>query len=130
MRESIPTRKLRPDFMIRLITSSFEMPVLPLLSVDSLETTLFSYQQQLLQPRVPRIIANPISAILPYCTENPPLPEYTKNVLSDLFHSFSDLATAATTTDGQNEMRRWLSESRPEQAEGPIAFWLREYIAD
>lgn len=60
-----PTAKLCSDFIIRLIASSFEMPILPLLSVDSLETTLFSYQRQLLQSRIPRMVASPASTILP-----------------------------------------------------------------
>jgi hypothetical protein len=58
------------------------------------------------------------------------MPEHTRNVLSDIFHNIRDLALAATTTDGQEEIRRWLSEPTPQQADGVIAFWSQEYVAD
>jgi len=54
--------------------------------------------------------------------------EHTKNVLSDVFVSFKDLAAAATTTDGQQVIRGYLDG--PTQAEDVISFWLNEYIAE
>jgi hypothetical protein len=106
------------------------MPIIPLSSVLSLQATLFAYQRQLLQPRNIPTVINPATVMLPYCTESPPLPEHTLNVLSDIFRNFKQLAMAATTADGQEQIRKWLSEPTPQHAEGVIAFWLQEYVAD
>jgi hypothetical protein len=84
----------------------------------------------MLQSHNVTIIVDPTTTILPYCTERPPLPEHARNVLSDIFHNFRDLAMAATTCDGQQEIRKWLSDPTPEEAEGVVAFWLQEYLID
>ena len=107
------------------------MSVIPLSSVGALQATLFAYQQQMLQPhRALPVGDDAVITMLPFCTERPPLTEHATNVLSDLFHNFRDLAIAATTYDGQQEMRRWLGKPTPDQAEGVIAFWLQEYLID
>ena len=104
------------------------MPIIPLSGIDALQVTLSAYQRQLLQSRNVPAVINPTVTLLPYCTERPPLPEHARNVLSDIFRNFRDLAMAATTRDGQQEIRKWLSDPTPEQAEGVIAFWLHEYL--
>lgn len=106
------------------------MPIIPLLNLPSLQATLFSYQRQLLQPRDISVIANPAITILPFCTECAPLPQHTLNVLSDVFGNFKELAMAATTADGQEQIRKWLGVPSPQHAEGVIAFWLQEYVVD
>jgi hypothetical protein len=71
---------------------------------------------------------NPLT-VLPFCTALAPLPEHTKNVLSDICPSIGDLARAATSKEGQEAIRHWLSGPTT-QAEEVIGFWLNEYIAD
>ncbi len=106
------------------------MPVIPLWSPLSLQATLFAYQRQLLQRQETPAFINPATTILPYCTDGPPVPEHTLNVLSDIFRNFKELALAATTADGKEEIRKWLGAPSPQHAEGVIAFWLQEYVAD
>jgi len=106
----------------------FDIPILPLHSVISLQAALFTYQRQLLraQPIVTPI--NPATAILPYCTFNPPMPEHTKHVLSDIFHNFRDLAMAATTSDGQSFIKQYVDQ--PDRQDEVIGFWTEEYTVD
>jgi hypothetical protein len=106
------------------------MPIIPLSSALSLQATLFAYHRQLLQLRDVPAVTNPSTAMLPYCTESPPLPEHTLNVLSDIFRNFKELVMAATTANGQEQIREWLGAPSPQHAEGVIAFWLQEYVAN
>lgn len=66
--------------------------------------------------------------ILPHCSARAQLQEHTKNVLSDMFHGFSELAMAATTANGQNAIKDYVPDK--EQAENAIQFWLCEYIVE
>ncbi len=113
-----------------MLSSSFEIPIIPLSSPLSLQATLFAYQRQLLQPRDTPAIINPATAVLPYCTDGGPTPEHSLNVLSDIFRNLRELAMAATTDDGKDHIRKWVGASSPQHAEGVIAFWLQEYVAD
>jgi hypothetical protein len=104
------------------------MPIIPLHSLLSLQATLFTFQRQLLKAKPPPPVINPTTTILQYCSANPPIAEHTRNILSDICHSFRELSKAATTADGQEEIRKWVEA--PAQAEDAIQFWLQEYIAD
>jgi len=106
------------------------MPVIPLSSLLSIQATLLTYQRQLLQPQEITAFISPAQAVLPYCTDGGSLPEHTLNVLSDIFRNFKELAMAATTADGKDQIRKWLGAPSPEHAEAVIAFWLQEYVAD
>jgi hypothetical protein len=115
------------NLLTRLLSSSFELPILPISTASSLQPTLYAFHHQLLKSRSVPVPVDP-ATILPYCTPCAPLPEHATNVLSDICPSLGDLARAATTKDGQETIRHWLSE--PTQAEEVIGFWLNEYIAD
>ena len=108
------------------------MPILPLASIESLQATLFSFQRQLVHTRrtisAPRV--NDAIALLPYCSVHPPLSEHARNVLSDVFQSIPQLAHAATTLEGQDYLRQYLSEPNLGTAENIIGFWAQEYVAD
>lgn len=106
------------------------MPIIPLSEPLSLQATLFAYQRQLLQSREIPAFINAATAVLPYCTDCAPLPEHTLNVLSDVFHNFKELAMAATTADGKDQIRSWLDAQLSQHAEGVIGFWLQEYVAE
>lgn len=103
------------------------MPIIPLASASSLPTAVSSFQRQLAHSQLaarPRI--DPSTAVLPYCSVNGLIPEHSRNVLSDICHSIPELAQAATTGDGQDRLRQWLTE--PSQAEQIMEFWKQEYI--
>ena len=114
------------------LLSSFDIPILPLDSVSSLQALLFAFQRQLVQARKeaskPR--ANPIATLLPFCSTNPPIPEHARNIVSDVYPSIPYLAQAATTQGGQKDIRRWLSGTVPGVAEDIIGFWEQEFIAE
>ncbi|OBT76238.1 hypothetical protein VF21_04993 [Pseudogymnoascus sp. 05NY08] len=105
-----------------LLNLRLEVSIIPLNSLRALSTAFFVCQRQILQAKP--IIA-PISpvTILPHCSaRTQQLQEHTRNVLSDMFHGFSELAMAATTPDGQNAINEYVPDK--EQAEQAIEFWL------
>jgi hypothetical protein len=105
------------------------MQIIPLAHASSLQTTLWSFQRQLVQKRAVPAVVNPVTAILPFCTSGKPLAEHTRNVISDICDSFGGVARMATSSEGQAALRGFLSET-PQQAEDVIAFWQQEYMAD
>lgn len=110
-----------------MLTSAFEMHLLPLHDVSALPETLFVFHRQLLQTRV---VPKPVrvgAAILPYCSANRPLSEHTRNIITDIVPNLTELARAATTADGQTMLRDWFAE-HPGQSDDIIDFWLQEYV--
>jgi len=107
------------------------MQILPLFGIDVLLKTLFGFQQQLVYSREALDQAQKpksVTALLPYCSTNPPIPEHLRNVLSDVCHSIPSLAQAATTQEGQAGLRQWLPETG--EAEDIIGFWEQEFVVD
>jgi hypothetical protein len=105
--------------------------MLPLHSVAYLQTALLSFQRQIVQslgaPQQPRI--DPRESLLPFCSVIGPIPEHARNVLSDICHSIPEVARAASTPEGQDGLRQWVTD--PPQAVGDIiGFWQEEYIVD
>lgn len=76
----------------------------------------------------PIVAPVPPLTILPHCSARTQLQEHTKNVLSDIFHGFSDLAEAATTANGQDVIREYVPDKG--QANDAIGFWLTEYVVE
>lgn len=76
----------------------------------------------------PLVAPVPPVTILPHCSAGAQLHEHTKNVLSDIFHGFSELAVAATTADGQNTIIKYVPDKG--QAEEAIQFWLCDNIVE
>ncbi|KAK0126481.1 hypothetical protein ONS95_008078 [Cadophora gregata] len=112
------------------IFSTLEMPIIPLFCLSTLQKTLSDFQFQLVQKRrtaVPSPIKSVIS-LLPYCTNNPPLPEHARNVVSDICYCLGDVARAATTADGQQGLKEWLDVTLPGAAQDIIDFWEEEII--
>lgn len=75
-----------------------------------------------------KIALVPSVTILPHCSARGQLQEHTKNVLSDMFHGFSQLAMAATAANGQNAIKEYVPNK--EQGENVIQFWLCEYVVE
>lgn len=76
----------------------------------------------------PIVAPVPPVTILPHCSPGAQLQEHAKNVLSDMFHGFSELAVAATTPEGQHAIREYVPDKG--QAEEAIRFWLYEFIVE
>ena len=73
---------------------------------------------------------NPETALLPYCSNNPPIPEHARNVVSDLYHSIPELSQAATTPAGRQALMEYLTDPSLTVAEDVVGFWEQEYIAE
>jgi hypothetical protein len=114
------------------LLSTFEIPIIPLFSLRSLQDTLFKFQRQLIATRkeiqIPK--ANPATTLLPSCSLNPPIPEHPKDLLSDVFHNIGELAGAATGRDGQAYIRNLVSEPNSAVAEDIIGFWEQEFLVE
>ena len=113
------------------VLSNFEIQIFPLFGVELLLKTLLDFQQQLVRSRGALDQAQKlksVTALLPYCSTNPPIPEHPRNVLSDICQSIPGLAQAATTQEGQEGLRRWLPETG--EAEDIIGFWEQEFVVD
>ncbi|ELR05039.1 hypothetical protein GMDG_01610 [Pseudogymnoascus destructans 20631-21] len=88
---------------------------------------IFVCQRQILQSKPIIVPVSPVT-ILSHCSARGQLQEHTKNVLSDMFHGFSELAVAATAADGQNAIKEYVPDKG--QAEQAIEFWLCEYVVE
>ncbi|KAH8603058.1 hypothetical protein B0O99DRAFT_697677 [Bisporella sp. PMI_857] len=124
------TRNLM-TLQISLLTT-YDIPIIPLFSVASLQDALFGFQRQLIASRrsVSAPVIDPLTTLLPYCSVNTPIPEHARNVLSDICHSIADVAQAATTQDGRDTLKKWLQGPSSSIVEDIIGFWEQEYIVD
>ncbi|TAQ86048.1 hypothetical protein B7494_g5628 [Chlorociboria aeruginascens] len=125
---SLPRLILIPNSVL----SAFDMPIIPLSSISSLPAILFAFQRQLVAtasatapPSIPAI-----RSLLPFCSVNGPLPQHASNVLSDICNSIPELAHAATTKDGQDALRKWVTEPTPGVTDDIIEFWVQEYVVE
>ncbi|KAF4628153.1 hypothetical protein G7Y89_g9995 [Cudoniella acicularis] len=114
------------------LLSSFEVPIIPLYSLSSLQPTLFTFQRQLVGTRktistsIPQVY--PGTTLLPYCTLNPPLGDHPRNILSDICHSMPELAQAATTPDGKAALENILPGQGRALFDDITGFWEQEFF--
>ncbi|RKF57370.1 hypothetical protein GcM3_188016 [Golovinomyces cichoracearum] len=109
--------------------SEYEIPVVPLFRVESLEVTLNEFRQQLRMPPLsPRIIV-PEVALLPYCSIHPPIPEHARNLLSDICPNIAGLQALVITHEGMQKLANILSDYPPLTQE-IVGFWINEYIIE
>jgi hypothetical protein len=112
------------------------MPIIPLYNVSSLQPTLLGLQRQLVSAGSVPITANPLTTLLPYCSNSSPIPERAVMILSDMCASIPELSQVATTPDGQQALRDMLPESKgagtvvSQVAKDIIEFWQQEIIVD
>lgn len=114
------------------LPANLEMPIIPLSSVKSLQAALFAFHRQLMQTRsvpVP-VPSTSEKSILPFCSANGLLSEHTSNVLSDVVNGLPQLATAATTPDGQRYLKRYFLSPDPEVYNSIVEFWHNEYLME
>ncbi|PBP19582.1 hypothetical protein BUE80_DR009602 [Diplocarpon rosae] len=113
---------------------TFGMPIIPLASLASLQTSLAAFQKQLVKKRRSQtsteMTLSPVTSLLPYCTNKPPLPEHARNVLSDICRSLSGITRVATTGEGQQLLREYLEDKHPGVARDIIDFWVQEIFMD
>jgi hypothetical protein len=108
------------------------MPILPLYSIASFQQTVEQFRQAISGSTKPTSASsgNPAAVLLPYCTLRPPIPEHTRNILSEGYHSIAELAQAATTADGQLALRRLLPDPSNSVVDEVIDFWAQEYCTE
>ncbi|TGO84909.1 hypothetical protein BPOR_0452g00080 [Botrytis porri] len=111
------------------LMSTFKIPILPLMSVPQILSIVQPFQRQVcIVPSSERVDAQ--YELLPFSHVGNTMTEHTRNVLSDICQSVPELARTASTTDGQKQLREWLSEPSPESAQDVIDFWTREYLLE
>ncbi|RAL62505.1 hypothetical protein DID88_005070 [Monilinia fructigena] len=116
------------NLQLSLMTTS-KIPILPLASASQLLTALQSFQRQLcIVPSSRKVDAQ--YELLPFSNVGNAMTQHTRNILSDICHSIPELAGIATTSDGQGQLREWLSEPNPNSAQNIIDFWKREYLLE
>lgn len=86
----------------------FEMPIIPVSSVQDTPKSLMTFHRQISTSSGPRKIANPVQTLLPYCSDKPPLPEHAVNVLTDITSGFRDLLDTMSTPAGQTKIATFL----------------------
>lgn len=72
------------------------IPILPLVNLDSLPALLQKHADKLKVPRRPGRAAATSIDLLKMCTLSQPMPQHTAHVFSDMFDNFKDVATAMT----------------------------------
>jgi hypothetical protein len=113
------------------LASSFEIPIVPLHSVLTLQSTLVGFQKQIIQTQKSTTPPNidPRTSLLPFCSIGGCIPEHPRNILSEMCHSIPELAQAASTKDGKDVLEQWFS-GVPQFMEDIVGFWEQEYVAD
>lgn len=113
------------------MATAFEIPVIPLHSVSSLQSTLLNFQKQIIQTQrttsPPKI--DPLRTLLPFCSVNGLIPEHARNILGDICHSMPELAQAASTKDGQEGLGKWFADN-PDLMGVMVGFWEQEFVLD
>ncbi|KAJ0121550.1 hypothetical protein J7T55_008714 [Diaporthe amygdali] len=114
------------QFQIELV-DSFEIPLLPLRSVEDLPDALHRFHRAFLQANAsrPDSALSAVQKLLPYSGLSPPLREHTTNLLTDLTMGFAHLANKAVAENGQLELAEYLGK---EEARRVILFWTQEYL--
>lgn len=114
----------------------FEIPIVPLRSVQELPTTMHKFHRSFLQSDTGTRKVQPqaqlqtsgtsaIQSLLPYCALTPPLSEHSVNLLTDLTVGFADLSNKARSEAGRAEILNFLGENEANRA---IEFWMQEYL--
>ncbi|KAK2611113.1 hypothetical protein N8I77_004489 [Diaporthe amygdali] len=105
----------------------FEIPLLPLRSMEDLPDVLHRFHRSFLQANAsrPDSALSAVQKLLPYSGLSPPLREHTTNLLTDLTMGFANLANKAVAENGQLELAEYLGK---EEARRVILFWTQEYL--
>ncbi|KAI1382103.1 hypothetical protein F4677DRAFT_439904 [Hypoxylon crocopeplum] len=108
------------------LVGEFEMPVIPVSSVEAVPTSLMAFHHQISTNSGPRMMSNPAQTLLPYCSDRPPLPEHAVNVLTDITSSVRDLLDTTLTPAGQTKITAYLGND----SSSAISFWEEEYLVE
>ncbi|QSZ35511.1 hypothetical protein DSL72_008381 [Monilinia vaccinii-corymbosi] len=103
------------------LMSTSKIAILPLASVSHLLATVQSFQRQLCMVPPSKKVDAP-HELLPFSNVGDAMTEHTRNILSDICHSIPEVAGAATTSHGQEQLKEWLSAPHPNSAQGVIDF--------
>ncbi|KAI0890045.1 uncharacterized protein GGS22DRAFT_183395 [Annulohypoxylon maeteangense] len=111
---------------LQLSLGEFEMPVIPVNSVQMVPNSLMAFHRQISTSSGPRRMASPAQTLLPYCSYGPRLSEHAVNVLTDITSDMRDLLDMMTIPDGRTKIIDLLED----ESEGAISFWEKEYMVD
>ncbi|KAI2468083.1 hypothetical protein F4781DRAFT_432778 [Annulohypoxylon bovei var. microspora] len=112
---------------LQLDLGEFEMPIIPVNSVQAVSNSLMAFHHQISTSNGSRRIASPVQALLPYCSDRRSLSEHAVNVLTDITSDIRDLLNAMSAPARQTKIIE-LMES--DDAEGAISFWAEEYLVE
>lgn len=71
---------------------------------------------------------NSVLELLPYCSSDPPLPEHTSNILSDLCGSLKQLSETTSNEDGKAKLEKYIGKG--EKLEAVVQFWDEEHYVN
>ncbi|KAI1107518.1 hypothetical protein F4804DRAFT_329250 [Jackrogersella minutella] len=111
---------------LQLDLGEFEMPVIPVNSVQDVPASLMAFHRQISISNAPRKMASPAQTLLPYCSDRPCLPEHAVNVLTDITYGVRDLLDTMSTPAGQTKIFEFLGSD----SESAISFWVKEYLVE
>jgi hypothetical protein len=108
------------------LVGGFEMPVLPVNSICTIESHLVAFHRQLSTNGGAQKIPNPTQNVLPYCSSTHRLSEHAVNVLTDLTSTFRDMLDMIANPTGRAKIEKYLDQ----EADAAITFWQEEYLAE
>ncbi|KAI1208895.1 uncharacterized protein F4807DRAFT_137307 [Annulohypoxylon truncatum] len=111
---------------LQLSLGDFEMPVIPVNTVEAVPNSLVAFHRQISTSSGSRRMANPAQTLLPYCSYGPRLSEHAVNVLTDITSGIRDLLDIMTTPVGRTKVLDLLEND----SEGAISFWEQEYVVE
>ncbi|KAI1459064.1 hypothetical protein F4805DRAFT_473727 [Annulohypoxylon moriforme] len=111
---------------LQLSLGEFEMPIIPVNSIEAVPSSLMAFHRQISTSKGPRRIVNPAQTLLPYCSYGPRLSEHAVNVLTDITSDMRSLLDMTTTPVGRMKIIDLLEDD----SEGAISFWEKEYMVE
>ncbi|OTB06663.1 hypothetical protein M426DRAFT_105677 [Hypoxylon sp. CI-4A] len=111
---------------LQLELSEFEIPLIPVNAVEDVAPVLKAFHGQVGANNGPRRVANPAQTLLPYCSDNPPLPQHAVNILTDVTSDVRGLLETMSSAYGQKKIVDFLGN----ESENAISFWAKEYVVD
>jgi hypothetical protein len=114
------------DFQFFLLSNSIIIPVLYVSSPEALPSALKCLTTATPHSAEP-VVPHPVTAILPYCTVEPPMSQETLTILSDLYPNMRSLASLQSEEITTRMVVAGMSET---DAENCLAFWKEELLAE
>ncbi|KAI1190937.1 hypothetical protein F5B17DRAFT_7928 [Nemania serpens] len=109
------------------LIGNWELPVIPVESVDAVPASLEALKRQLGCPVVSPKLPSPTTSLLPFCSYGTPLADHTVNLITDTTSGFRDLISKiSSNTLFDSEIAPLLGED----AHKLRKFWTGDYLID